>query len=669
MTQGTGPARRDLWGEQGLRPTPVAPAPVAPTPGQAVAPSTSSSSAPHTATGTAQAPPPPADPASRGATGPDAHPASAPPVPPDDESTRIDGDVLDRAREHRDRPRRRRLRLLGAGAALALVGGGTWAALRDDPAPGPPPLPAPTLEAEQLSSILASLERASTSDGLAVLGAATDTHGIDPRRADLLQPAEPVDVTLRSAAVLWSASAADLLGTIAQDVGVTDTELDAVAVLPARPSATVASPSSTTAVAVVRRGTLDEDLWRDLLDEAGSKTALSPSSALVVGVDVTSGTARWVRPLHLSQGTACQSLDAGTFVACDSAEVTDELNALSREVVVLEAATGKVDTSVEISTGCPLTSIAQHAGVLYWAGREGDSVCVGSGTSLMGTWISPDAPVISVTTDGRILFSTVARALVRSVDGTWRAFAGTVEPGPDRTVLRTFARDELTGLSPLSLRDVSADGTSFAPRFVTLVTAEDGTTISALPGAAWHRDDLLMGSGVTTPDFLEGRSGVGDWIVSADGARERLVHAGDERFADEIAPWVVERGVAGVSASLDETAPVLVVDASGQPVPQEVRDLLLSHPYGGGQVGAGQDTAKAEPVPGVKVPERPENEEIMAWSENVTVVGADGTSRTTTAVALLAESTSSPVTERPSTWLATGGVVVLPLGSALVGIG
>lgn len=668
MTQGTGPARRDLWGEQGLRPTPVAPAPVAPTLGPAVAPSTSSS-APHTASGTAQAPPPPADPASRGATGPDAHPASAPPVPPDNESTRIDGDVLENARERRDRPRRRRLRLLGAGAALALVSGGTWALLHDDPAPGPPPPPTPTLEAEQLSSILASLELARTSDGLAVLGASTDSFGIDPRRADLLQPAEPVDVTLRSAAVLWSASAAELLGTIAQDFGATDAELDAVAVLPARPSATVASPSSPTAVAVVRRGTLDEDLWRDVLDEAGSKTALSPSSALVVGVDVTSGAARWVRPLHLSQGTACQSLDAGTFVACDSAEVDDELDALSREVVVLEAATGKVDARVEISTGCTLTSIAQQAGVLYWAGREGDSVCVGSGTSLMGAWTSSDAPVISVTTDGRILVSTVTQALVRSVDGTWRAFAGIVEPGPDGTLLRTFAREELAGLGPLSLRDVSADGTSFAPRFVTLVTAEDGTTISALPGAAWHRDDLLAGSGVTTPDFLEGRSGVGDWIVSADGVRERLVHAGDERFADGIAPWVVELGVAGLSASRDETSPLLVVDASGLPVPQEFRDLPVSHPYGGGRVGTSEDMAKAEPVPGVKIPEQPENEEIVAWSENVTVDGADGTSRTTTAVALLANSTSSPVTERPSAWLATGGVVVLPLGSVLVGIG
>src|SRR5699024_9875374 len=213
------------------------------------------------------------------------------------------------------------------------------------------------------------------------------------------------------------------------------------------------------------------------------------------------------------------------------------------------------------------------------------------------------------------------------------------EPGPDGTLLRSFRREELTALGPLALRDTPAGGgTAVATRWVTFVSAEDGTTISALPGAAWRRDDLLTSTGVPTPAMREDRTGVGDWIVSASGARERLVHAGAARFGEEVTPWVAEAGIAGTPATEEsaEGTSLLVVGPDGQPV-ADVADLsLVARPYGGGRIGPALDDADAEPVPGVDAPAPEQSDGGAFLDQAVSVVGVDGARRTTRAVVPMA---------------------------------
>lgn len=648
MTQGTEPARRDLWEEQGLRPA-RRPAPQA------------AGATPHDAAAPAQTP----------ARAPAAPPAPvAAPVPadvPDDVTTRIDSDVLDRARERRDLPGRRAARWIGAVAALTLVGGGAWTILHDrDPAVPPPPTP--TLAAEDLATLLASLEGSTTDDGLPVLGAIPDVPISDPRRADLLQPAPAVDVSLRSAQVRWALGPAELLDDIAKDAGVKGSDLDGLAVVPARMSASVADASAPEAVVVVQRGSVGAKVWRALLDAADAPVK-ADRAALVVAVDTAAGRTAWVAPLEAPSASPCQVLDAGTFVACET--VTEDGEGL-REIVVLEAATGAVDARVPVPTACRVTSLLQHTGVLYWAGLADDLACLGSGSTLLSQWFGQDAPTLALTHDGRILARSSSQSLVRSTDGTWRSFSGAVEPGPDGTLLRSFLREELTALGPLALRDTPAGGsTAVATRWVTFVSAEDGTTISALPGAAWRRDDLITSTGVSTPAMLEDRTGVGDWIVSASGARERLVHAGAVRFGEQVTPWVAEAGIAGAPATEEsaEGLSLLVVGSDGRPV-AGVADLsLVARPYGGGRVGPALDDADAEPVPGVGAPAPEQSDGMEFLDQAVSVVGVDGARRTTRAVVPMAFDDDVRAFLPPDAWVATGGVVVLPIGPTLVGIG
>ena len=656
MTHGDGPARRDLWDEQGLRPPrhPGAARPAAAPPHH--------DDVPPVAPVPGLTPGPAADAHDVDAhvidnTGPDDD------LPDDDGVARIDSDVLERARERRGRPGARARRLAGAGVAIVLVAGGAWALTRDGEVPPPPP-PAPTLAPDDLASVVDALERAKNVDGLRVVGTAQDEPIVDPRRADLAQPADPAPVTLRSTEVLWTATAAEILADVAPEADVADDALDQLTLVHAHPSTTVADASAPTAVVVVGRGGTDDATWATLLEHAGAGSP-ADATALAVGVDVASGDGRWARALTTDVLSPCHVLGTGTYVAC----TTGAGGSGEDEILVLESATGALDARLAVPSRCTPSSFAQHLGVLYWAGSVDGTACLGSGSTLLATWRGTEPPTISVTTDDRVLVRSATSAAVRDADGTWRVFAGRVEPGPAGTLLRTFSRDELDELGPLALRDVrTPGGPAVATRSVTLVSAADGTTLAALPGAAWQRDDLLTGSSVTTPAYLEGMAGVGDWLVDESGTRTRPVHAGDTRFAEILEPRVVAGGVVGSTGAGDVSDVLVVVGDDGLPVPDPTSPQTLLAPYGGGRVGPSADGAPAEPLPGVPTaPEGPGRGPHLM--QEIAVLGADGSRRTTTVVVPVPATPDVAESSIPPRWAATGGVVVLPVLATLVGIG
>lgn len=624
MTQGTGPVRRDLWAEQDLRPQTPA---LTPEPGlqRAVTPSTELDDA------------------------------------PDGTHTRIESDILE---DTAARPRRRLARttkLVGAGLALALLGTAAWALTRDD-GPAPPPVPpAPTAAPVDLATILASLATSTSPEGEPILGTVDTLMTIDPRRADLPQPTPPAAVTLPVASNLWEASAADLLGAAASDADVPLTDLTRLRLDPVRTSVTVAQPTAATTVAVVRRGNLANSSWRALVDTVPSLTSDGyPEGAILVGLDVADGTPRWTAYLPTSSASPCQLLDVGTRMACD-AEHLNGSSYLDRNLLVIDTATGSVETTLFRNVECSVTEAAQHKGVLYWVGHGPDVSCLGSGATLLAQWSAPSLPTLDVTTDDRVLVRSPERTYVLGHEGRWDSFTGTVEPGPDGTLLRTFARADLADLGPLALRETSdVLGGGVATPYVTLVTAADGRTIGALPGAAWARPDLVTRTSLATPDALEGRSGVGNWIVSASGERERLVHAGRARFDGGSPIQVTEAGVVGTwdmtsqgaPAAAPDGAAVLVVADDGRP---RAYTTPWGQSYGGGRIGLSDDTSAPGPPPYALAPPVQDRAEPVS----VVVTGADGT---TSAFEFTRD--PDPRTTpgaQPPLWVATGGVVVVAM--------
>ncbi|MGP7959690.1 hypothetical protein ACTVCO_02615 [Sanguibacter sp. A247] len=644
MTQGSGPARRDLWAEQGLRPGQPAgtsaprPAPPPPPPPSAPEPLPAAVPAPGPVRSGAQ--------------------PSAPDAATPDALVRIETEVLGEPHVRRERRHGRSTRIIGAAAALALVGGVAWALTREDDAAPPPAPPFPTTAPPDLDAILASLATSMTPWGDPVAHPIDDATAVDLRRADLPQPEPPTEVALPSAAVLWEATAATLLGTVADEVGVPLDELTDLRVDPVRTSATVAEPSAATTVAVVRRGDLAKKSWRELVSAVPSLSHTVTDGVFLVGIDVADGTPQWTTFLPTDSASPCQLLDAGALMACEGSRLSGNV-VTDRLLLVISTASGAPQTTLPRSDECAITDAAQHKGVLYWVGHGPDLSCLGSGGRTLAMWTGASLPTLDVTTDDRVLARSAERTYELTAEGRWRALSGTVEPGPDGTLLRTFARADLPDLGTLTLRETAdAHGGAVATPYVTLVTAADDRTIAALPGAAWARPDLVTRSNVATPDALKGRSGVGNWIVSASGVRERLVHAGGARFDAGSPIAVTDAGIAGVWDVTSDGAPAMPPDASTALVVEANGLPRESTPapawsYGGGRI----ELSGAAVLPGAAWGAAPAAS-TLSTTTTVTVVGADGVTYGFELLALPDDVDPIPRARAPL-WLASGGVVIV----------
>lgn len=695
--EGPVPRPRDLWGEQGLRP------PVPRGPDDLPPVMTRLPQGAGDASDTFRDAP--------SASAPAATPAPAPaPAPSAAHEARsdalLDDEILDGGPAPRRRSRttsgRRRRALVAVGAAVSVVVGVAWAAGRGDATdPGPTVTP-PVID--DTTRLVAQLTGARTTRDLPVLGALVgDLDGgelflsADPRRATLDPVLDEAPTTLAGSDPLWYIEAADVLAPLAAAAGVLPSDVtDGVEIALARASATPLEATSGAVVAVVRRAELEPDLWEALVAEAEPFVPYGAPDVLVVGLDARSGDVLWTRSLAAAGGAPCQAVGTGVQVVC----VAEEADTFWLVPFAAADASGGQPLPVDVS--CRPVAVAQQASVLYWAGSsdQGGGMCVGSGSAVVLSvqLRGSRTPEIVVTTDGRLLAQDGHVAAVRSTDGTWRAFSGLVEPGPDGTLLRTFDREELVvDLGPLALREQLPDGgTAPAPSTFTVLTAEDGATITVLGGVAWHRADLV--SSIPTPAALDGLVGVGGWLVDTQGRPVLRVLPADLAFVDRLAaPTVDAEGVVGGAAepSVAVAATVAIAEAADgtlvlevspgeagpddpEPVAFPFRQLralldgtvvdatvVAPAPTAGGLLGPASDDLPDSPEHPAGLDATSRSPRVH-FTQRYVVTGADGTSRTISSTVPFTGVDGLSDVPFPAHLLVGGGAVVVVVASDVI---